>query len=161
MSAELQRALDEFRSLNRRRLFGTPPLEVAELERWGELRERLGEAFAGDGSASREQRESLRLPTHLKVVFETGDELREAFLENISEGGIFIVTARPLVEGTPVRLRIVADGLSVFEAPGRVRWTRARGDEIHRAGMGIEFEQLSDETREQLDSLLAQVVRAL
>ncbi|NNL65905.1 MAG: TIGR02266 family protein [Myxococcales bacterium] len=158
---ELERSVAEFRNLNRRRLFGTPPLDVAELERWGELRESLGAAFEGKRATSAEQREHLRLPSHLKVVFENGDELREAFLENISEGGLFIRTQRPLCKGAPLRLRIVADALPPLEVSGRVVWSRELERTDAPAGMGVEFEGVDEAARELLDRLIEWVTRRL
>ena len=158
---ELERSVAEFRNLNRRRLFGTPPLDVAELERWSELRETLGAAFEGPHATGRDQREHLRLPSHLRVGFENGDELREAFLENISDGGLFIGTQRPLAKGAPLRLRIVADALPPVEVSGRVVWSRETSRPAAPAGMGVEFEAVDDATRELLDCLIAWVARRL
>ena len=62
--------LNEFSTLNRRRLFGAPPLDVADLERWGELRSALEEHY-GDQLESVlsavERRSHFRFPTHLQV----------------------------------------------------------------------------------------------
>ncbi len=146
--------ISEYRNLNRRRLFGAPPLEVGELERWAELRSRLTDHFGEgmDGGAAAERREHLRLPTHLKVVFASGDALREAWLENISEGGIFIQTARPLDTGSPLRLVIIAEAGPPLEIAGRVAWVRPSADGA--AGMGVRFEDVDAEQRDALDALL-------
>ena len=62
----------EFMRLNRRRLLGTPPLTLDELQRWGELRADLESHFGGVGEleAEDERRSDLRLPTHLEIRFE-------------------------------------------------------------------------------------------
>jgi uncharacterized protein (TIGR02266 family) len=148
--------VNEFVALNRRRLYGAPPLGVAELERWQTLRQtleqRLGERFEGL-LAIVERRAHFRFPTHLEVRFASGDELRSACLENISEGGIFVATTRPLPAGTPLRLWIsVPDGRA--EMAGRVAWVRPKDSSAGPAGMGIRFADLSDEQRDQI----AQVV---
>jgi len=103
--------VSEFVHLNRRRVFGLPPLAVTELERWQELRRAL-EQRLGDRLqsllATVERRTHFRFATHLEVRFATGDELRSACLGNISEGGIFVATERPLPAGTALRLTIIA-----------------------------------------------------
>lgn len=163
VTSALENSLAEFRMLNRRRLFGMPPLEVAELERWGELRDALEAEFHGPRTATHGRREHLRMPSHLKVVFRSGADLREAMLSNISEGGIFIATRRPLAEGTPLHLRILADPLPALEVDGRVTWVReldaeAAGGEI---GMGVRFEPVEGAAREHLDRVLDQVAKSL
>jgi uncharacterized protein (TIGR02266 family) len=155
-SPGIDELVNEFVALNRRRLFGTPPLALVELERWQALRQaleqRLGDDFQGL-LAVVERRAHFRFPTHLEVRFASGDELRSACLENISEGGIFVATRRPLPAGTPLRLWIaVPDGR--VEMAGRVAWVRPNDSSAGPAGMGIRFADLSDEQRDEI----AQVV---
>ena len=149
--------VDEFVHLNRRRVFGMPPLAVAELERWQALRQTL-EQRLGDRLqsllATVERRAHFRFPTHLEVRFETGDELRSACMGNISEGGIFIATERPLPAGTPLRLFIAAPDGNV-EMAGRVAWARPASSPNGAAGMGVRFEDLSLAQREQIAEVVA------
>ena len=101
--------VNEFMTLNRRRLFGSPPLGVDDLDRWQDLRQtlehRLGNRLDGLLSVV-ERRAHFRFPTHLEVRFESGEDLRSACLENLSEGGMFIASERPLAAGTPLQLSI-------------------------------------------------------
>jgi len=130
-----------------------------ELERWSELRQRLAGHFgSGVVPSVRDRREHLRLPTHLRVVFAGGDALRTAWLENISEGGIFVATSRPLDVDTPLWLAIAAEPRPVLEIAGRVAWVRgprAPGG----PGMGVRFEEVSRDQHRRLEALLAGVVR--
>jgi uncharacterized protein (TIGR02266 family) len=149
--------VNEFVHLNRRRVFGAPPLAVPELERWQSLRQTL-EQRLGDRLQSLlvtvERRAHFRFPTHLEVRFASGDELRSAFLGNISDGGIFVATDRPLPAGTPLRLFItVPDGTA--ELAGRVAWVRSTKGEGGGAGMGIRFEDLGLELRERIAEVVA------
>jgi len=149
--------VSEFVELNRRRLFGAPPLVVAELERWQCLREalerRLGDRLQGL-LATVERRAHFRFPTHLEVRFQSGDERVTACLANLSEGGMFIATERPLAAGAPLRLFIrLPDG--TFETKGRVAWARGTTSADGAAGMGVRFEDLTPEQREQIADLVA------
>jgi len=149
--------VNEFLHLNRRRVFGAPPLAVPELERWQSLRQTL-EQRLGDRLqsllATVERRAHFRFPTHLEVRFETGAELRTACLGNISEGGIFIATERPMPAGTALRLSITVPEGTV-EMVGRVAWARPASSRNGAAGMGVRFEDLSLEQREQIADVVA------
>jgi uncharacterized protein (TIGR02266 family) len=149
--------VDEFVHLNRRRVFGAPPLAVPELERWQTLRETL-EQRLGDRLqcllATVERRAHFRFATHLEVRFETGDELRTACLGNISEGGIFVATERPLPAGTALHLWISAPEGAVKMA-GRVAWARPASSPNGPAGMGVRFEDLSLEQRERIADVVS------
>lgn len=160
VGAELERAVTEFRGLNRRRLFGVPPLDVAELERWSELREALEATFDGTGASAGSRREHLRMPTHLRVEFHSGRALREALLTNISEGGLFIAIGRPLEVGTPLQLRIHAELLPPLAIAARVVWSRTDGDD-EPPGMGVRFEGVADDVRRHLDRVLQRVAEDL
>jgi len=156
-SATTDSLVDEFIHLNRRRVFGAPPLAVPELERWQALRQTL-EQRLGDRLqsllATVERRAHFRFATHLEVRFETGDQLRTACLGNISEGGIFVATERPLPAGTALRLSIVVPEGGV-EMAGRVAWVRPSSSPNGAAGMGVRFEELSLEQREQIAEVVS------
>ncbi len=149
-------ALSEFSALNRRRLFGAPPLEVSELERWGDLRASL-ERLYGDRLdsvlAAVERRSHVRFATFLQMRFETGDELRSACLENLSEGGIFVETCRPLAVGSRIRLSIDTSA-GHAEMRGTVRWVRDAGGSEGPAGMGVCFDDLEDPDRERIRAIV-------
>ncbi len=149
--------VSEFMALNRRRLFGAPPLDVADLERWQCLRRTLNARY-GDRLESLvsvvERRAHFRFPTHLQVHFETREGLRSAYLEDISEGGIFIATEEPLGLGTPLRLTLGApDGSMVLS--GEVTWSRPVPREQGPPGMGVRFDELNAEQRAFVDSVIA------
>jgi len=153
--------LDEFVQLNRRRLFGGPPLSVRELERWqglrAELQERVGDRL-GSLLASVERRSHLRFRTHLEVRFGTGDALRRAVLTNISHGGIFVATRQPLSEDTPLALTICAPEGSV-ELSGRVAWVREKGTEDGEAGMGVRFEDVDALQQARIATIVARLAQ--
>ena len=77
---------------------------------------------------------------------------RPAQLVDLSTGGAYLSTERPLPEGSGVSLEVsLPDGMLLLRA--LVRWTRRdsdleRGD--LRPGMGVEFVELSGEQLEEL-----------
>ena len=141
---EVSEALAEFAELNRRRVFGSPPLALAELERWLELRADLDQRFGdqlGERSREAEQRATQRLRTHLRVELCDGEQPSRADLRDISQGGLFIVTRRPLEVGSPIRL--VVDGgtaLRSVELSGVVTWVRESKSREGDPGMGVRFD---------------------
>jgi len=141
--------VEEFLPLNRRRTRGDPPLTIAELERWMELRWRLEHALAGKSpldDQGRPMRRTLRVPTHLKVRFTRGSTIDISSTQEISEGGVFLMTRRPLAPGTPLHLEIQDRNLGApIEVEGTVAWVRRTDDESGPAGMGIRFNYPDEE----------------
>ena len=58
-----------------------------------------------------------------------------------TEGGMFLITRRPLAPGTPLHLEIEGgDPAGPIEVEGTVAWIRRTDDEDGPAGMGIRFD---------------------
>jgi uncharacterized protein (TIGR02266 family) len=153
----------EFLPLNRRRTRGNPPLRVAEFERWMELRGLLEQILGfvpPDPAAAVAPLRSLRVPTHLKVSCAHGSDCDLTEAQNLSEGGLFLATRRPLAPGTPVHLEIQSEDGSV-EVEGVVTWVREAQNPGGEAGMGIRFENLPPEIEERIAGLVEQVLEAL
>jgi uncharacterized protein (TIGR02266 family) len=125
-----------------------PGLSVQELERWTQLKRILTSHFTpAAGPKIAAKRTSLRVPTRLRVSFESFGELRNCLMTNISHGGLFIATDDPLEVGSKIRLRlkIEATGQDV-ELEGSVAVVNAGADMCStERGMGIRFEKLSPE----------------
>ncbi len=109
-----------------------------------------------------ERRIHERFPTRIAVDVHSdgpsGDHFLFAYIENISEMGIFVRTDDPLPPGTEITLRFTAESNRV-ELDGCVMWInplREDGDNPN-PGMGIRFESLSPEDRERI----VEVVRAV
>lgn len=85
-----------------------------------------------------DKRRDAREPIALFVEYDGADDLVGDFTENLSRGGTFVATNRPLPPGTMVQLVLSFPGLlEPIAIDGVVRWTRDAGDED--AGAGIEF----------------------
>ena len=148
----------EFLPLNARRTHGGPPLTVEELERWSDLRSLLEQVLGfapphspppQPGVAPR----ALRVPSHVKVRYMLGSDLEVTKAADISEGGLFLATQRPLAPGTPLRLEIDGSHGSL-RLDGVVRWIRECAGAAGPAGMGIRFEELSDTAHDALSALV-------
>ena len=96
----------------------------------------------------------LRADLVVQVEYRTVDELFSEFSRDVNEGGIFVKTEIPPVPGTQIDLR--------FRLPCDEEPVRASGVVVHVAdgsrgepsGMGIEFGELSPETRQRVNELV-------
>jgi len=90
-----------------------------------------------------DRRRGDRLPIELKVEYQRVNTFFADYTKNISRGGTFIGTERPLPEGTEF---VFALGVPQMEEPlrlrGRVCWITSVDDATkgNPAGMGIEFQ---------------------
>ncbi|MBK8999104.1 MAG: TIGR02266 family protein [Myxococcales bacterium] len=90
-----------------------------------------------------DRRQGDRLPIELKVEYRRVNTFFADYTKNISRGGTFIATERPLPEGTEF---VFALGIPTMEEPlrlrGRVCWITPveEATKANPAGMGIEFQ---------------------
>lgn len=107
-----------------------------------------------------ERREHQRFETSIAVDYASGETFLFAYLQNISEMGIFIRTDHPASVGTQLRLRFhVEPDEEPLTLAGEVTWInplRATGDNLN-PGMGVRFTELSPDKREQVVSLVRTV----
>lgn len=102
----------------------------------------------------------MRKPIALQVrlAFDDVSDFTERYATNISEGGIFIRSRDPRPVGTRLKFELrLRSGEVAFAGDGIVRWVQgldARG--LGVPGMGLQFEQLTDESRAVLDRVLAE-----
>lgn len=113
----------------------------------------------------RERRESGRAALELTVEYERLNALLSDYTHNISQGGTFIRTDRPLPVGTVLSFTIQAPQLEEgIVLGGVVRWVvelpQSRAD--RPAGMGIAFVYDAPDEKEavemRLDRLMAQAL---
>ena len=111
-----------------------------------------------------ERREHQRFDTSIAVDYASGETFLFAYLQNISEMGIFIRTDTPSRVGTRLRLRFqVEPGVHGEREPltleGEVTWInplRPSGDNLN-PGMGVRFIELSPDKREEVVGLVRTV----
>ena len=115
-----------------------------------------------EGAEDSDRRIHERYPARIAVDVQagrpTGDHFLFAYIENISEMGIFVRTDEPLAVGTALTLRFDADD-SRMELDGVVAWVnpvREDGDNPN-PGMGVHFHSLGPDDRERLVELVRAV----
>ena len=95
-----------------------------------------------------EKRQHLRMPVALKVTYLSKGDLQRDFVTDLSPGGLFVRTSKPLPIGTDVDLEVhVADEEAPTHVRGKVVWLRGHGGKAgktgkrggHDEGMGIQF----------------------
>jgi len=102
-------------------------------------------------SESDDRRRHARAPIELRVEYKKVNTFFYDYTRNISKGGTFIKTSKPLPEGTEFIFLLVVPHLKEpLRLRGRVRWIGEQADpQRPRAepdrGMGIEFVYDSDE----------------
>jgi len=110
-----------------------------------------------------DRRSAERHPLRTRMDYRdaTGGNFLYEYTQNISAGGIFIETREPLEVGTVVEMRFQPPGADEpIEVTGKVMWInpyRENSDDNPNPGMGIQFEDITEETKEQL----ADVVKAI
>ena len=113
-----------------------------------------GESDGGD-----DRRHEHRAPIELKVEYKRLNTFFYDYTKNISKGGTFIKTDRPLDIGTVFLFRLqVQAAPGPIELRGEVRWVVRPGEpappglpEGHEAGMGIRFMYQSDDERDRFE----------
>jgi type IV pilus assembly protein PilZ len=104
------------------------------------------------GGDSDDRRTHTRAPIELKVEYRRLNTFFADYTKNISRGGTFIATDRPLPIGTEFIFALVVPGLEEpMRLRGKVMWTVGpeEASRANPAGMGIEFVYLSDAERRE------------
>ncbi len=85
------------------------------------------------------KRQHLRVPVSLQVSYLSAGDLQKDLAVNLSPGGLFVRTSKPLDIGTEVDLEVL---LATEDTPmhvrGKVVWLRGATTES-QSGMGIQF----------------------
>jgi type IV pilus assembly protein PilZ len=107
-----------------------------------------------DGS---DKRDAMRAPIELKVEYKKMNTFFADYTKNISKGGTFIKTDRPLPVGTEFLFKLTLPKRdSPFELKGTVMWTNkpteVQNPEIGAMGMGIRFIFENDSDRTDFES---------
>ena len=97
----------------------------------------------------RELRECDRVDVEADITFFSEDNFYQGFSENISEGGLFVVTYLPRKCGDVITVRFTLPGIEhTLEARAEVRWVRAGIADRHLPpGLGVRFLDLSQADR--------------
>lgn len=108
--------------------------------------------MAADQKPGPEAREHLRAPIELKVDYKKLNSFFADYTKNISKGGTFIKTKKPLPIGTRFLFKLsVPQRPAPFELLGEVVWANTEGDE---PGMGIKFVYTTDTQRSDFEGVV-------
>ncbi len=96
-----------------------------------------------------DRREDPRTEVEVEVDYRTAQEFLSAYARNISGGGIFIRTQRPLSLNENVRVRFTLPGIAQrFESSGIVVWSNpVSRQSFLPSGMGIKLVDLDPDSR--------------
>ncbi|MCP4605612.1 MAG: TIGR02266 family protein [Proteobacteria bacterium] len=115
-------------------------------------------AKAPDEPLEAERRASPRIPIKTDVGLHSETNFFTGFAENISTGGLFIATYDILEIGTRLSVSLSLFGGYHICVPGVVRWVREYNETTPDTmpGIGIQFENLSIQDNEVIESFLAE-----
>jgi uncharacterized protein (TIGR02266 family) len=105
-------------------------------------------------SSDDDRRRTGRTGVTVRIDYATVDEMFSEFTRDINEGGLFIETEKPHHPGTEVSMQFrLPGGGEVLHTIGRVVRVSS-GDLGSPAGMGIEFDELTDDDRLVIDRIV-------
>jgi type IV pilus assembly protein PilZ len=108
-----------------------------------------------------DRRTAERHAITLKVDYKRMNTFFADYAKNISKGGTFIRTSKPLDVGTEFVFVLSIPGeADQLQLKGQVMWTvdEASATEEHPAGMGIRFRFTDDSEREQLEGFVEKLM---
>lgn len=99
---------------------------------------------------------SPRVAAPLEVRFRTTGQFLVSYCLNLSRGGLFVTTDRPLPVGALVTLDFHVPGLPErAQLEARVRWIRSQADESGPPGMGLQIERTDEILGEHIDRIIS------
>ncbi len=107
--------------------------------------------------AGHERRRTRRVPVQIQIRYKTADGFFQDYIRNLSLGGIFIETEKPLPMNTKLKVEFRLPELrSPITASGMVVHTLRVGQakKSSVSGMGIRFADLEPSSKQMLESYL-------
>jgi type IV pilus assembly protein PilZ len=117
------------------------------------------------GSEDGERRDGGRAPIELKVEYKKLNTFFADYTRNISKGGTFIKTRKPLNEGTEFMFKLIVPRLPApLALRGTVKWVVREGEASPEGepgegpGMGIRFIYASDDERRAIEAVVERLM---
>jgi uncharacterized protein (TIGR02266 family) len=109
-----------------------------------------------------ERRRHPRKEVWIEIHYQHLDDFFYDYAINLSRGGMFIKTSKPITIGTEIKLRFtIPDHKEVIETKGNiVRVVKPDHGQVHAPGMGIEFRALSEKDLNLINSLWEKDIKA-
>ncbi len=101
-----------------------------------------------------DKRKSERIKKDVKSEVIADEHVSFSSTVDLSKGGIFISTPEPLSKGSEVNMSIHIPGHGELEVKGVVKWVRADESDSEKAGMGIEFVDVSSDFKKKLEEVI-------
>lgn len=116
-----------------------------------------------DNKGSRDKRRQQRVDffSKVKVVDKENNSTQEVFAANVSRGGIFLRSNRPLPRGKQVELEFDLDDGPVKVDVGEVVWNKTFEPvsvDGSLPGMGVQFKDIPDDSRRRIESFINDVL---
>ncbi|WP_428269730.1 TIGR02266 family protein [Haliangium sp.] len=117
--------------------------------------------MAGDSTQAREH---AREPIELEVAYQRLNAFFSDYTRNISKGGTFIATDKPLAVGTEFLFKFKVPALSEpLCITGQVQWVRTHADveaggDGEEPGMGIRFVYRDDDERAAIERQIEKIM---
>ena len=110
-----------------------------------------------------QKRRAARLHHEIAVAYRSVGSFLTDWATNISHGGLFINTRKPLPVGTAVKILVQLPGASFpFQLGGRVtRITEYDNRANMVPGMGVEFTDMNDAQRREIEAFVERLRREL
>ena len=117
-----------------------------------------------DPKRGAEARQHQRAPIELKVEYKKMNTFFSDYTKNISKGGTFIKTDRPLKVGTEFVFKLFIPAQEdPFTLRGRVAWVNTEGEsqrpDVAEKGMGIKFIYQDDAQRRLFEDVVEQMLK--
>jgi len=110
-------------------------------------------------AAAESRRKNPRAHLEIEVDFFDETTFYNGFSENISAGGIFIATYKPVPIGTRISLSLSLPDEKKIEVTGTVRWVRdVRNPDESKVspGIGVQFDELSADAQRSIEEFVEQ-----
>lgn len=122
-----------------------------------EARRVIGEVLTQAALRPPEQRQAVRVPARLKVQYQDGSWREVALTRDISKGGLFLLTQRPLSQGTTLQVSLIrsAKGSDLVLESEVVRSDMTPLPGPRPEGVGLFFREMSQEHRRRTDRFVA------
>lgn len=117
-----------------------------------------------DTKAGRDAREHVRAPIELKVEYKKMNTFFSDYTKNISKGGTFIKTDRPLKVGTEFVFKLFVPAQEEpFTLRGQVAWvnteTESQRPDVAEHGMGIKFLYTDDGQKRRFEAVVEDMMK--
>ncbi len=157
---DIGRVFREYASLEKKRAQGE--LSSQDLARWTACKTVLAQRLTpGLDPKIAAQRGTARVPTRLGISFSSVGEIRQCLMTDLSRGGLFIRTDRPVDLGTRIELSIrIDDKDTLVKVQAEVvTHNIGPGFKTNQRGMGLRFLDMDEDTEKQIGELYEHSLR--